>query len=119
MRLPIRWSRESSRVGMTSFPLGNGSFAFGGGIVVVVRGDDGGAAFVVAGVEDNADDVADPVGRFAGAEIVEDENFDGAYRFEDAHLGGFTGGVVAGLDFFQKLAVIAEEAGVSAANQIF
>ena len=77
-----------------------GSFAFSGGIVVVVRGDDRGAAFVVAGVQNDADDVADPVGGFAGAEIVEDENFYRADGFEDAHFGGFAGGIVASLNFF-------------------
>src|SRR5208282_1275961 len=37
-------------------------FAFGGGIVVIVCRNDGGAAFVVAGIEDDADDVTNPVG---------------------------------------------------------
>src|SRR5579862_2439429 len=53
-------------------------FALGCGIVEVIGGDDGGALFVVAGVEDDADDVADPVGGFAGAEVVEDEDFYGS-----------------------------------------
>src|SRR5579859_484562 len=94
-------------------------FAFLSRIVVVVCGDDGGEAVVVACIQDDADDVADPVGGLAGSEIVKGENFDGADRFENSHFGGFAGGVVTGLDFLQKFTVIAEEAGVSAADQIF
>ena len=94
-----------------------GGFAGGCGIVEVIGGDDGGAFLVVAGVEDDADDVADPIGRLAGAEVVEDEDFDGANRIEDRHFGGFAGGIVAGLDLFEKFAVIAEEARVSADDE--
>src|SRR5579863_1123433 len=96
-----------------------GGLAFGRGIVEVVGGDDGGALFVVARVEHDADDVADPIGWFAGAEVVEDEDFDGANRIENRHFGGFAGRVVAGLDFFEEFAIVAEEAGVAAADQFF
>jgi len=89
-------------------------FAGGRGIVEVIRGDDGGALLVVTRVENDADDVADPVGGFAGAEIVEDEDFYGANRVEDRHFSGFAGRVVAGLDLFEEFAVIAEETGVTA-----
>src|SRR5277367_1041857 len=76
-------------------------FAFSGGIVVVIRRDDRRAAFVVPSVQDNADDVADPIGRFASAEIVKDENFYGANGFENAHFRGLACWVIAALDFFQ------------------
>ena len=35
------------------------------------------------------------------------------------HFGGFAGRVVAGLDFFEEFAVVAEEAGVAADDQFF
>lgn len=102
------------------FSAGEASgFAFLSRIVVVVRCDDGGAALVIASVENDADDVADPIGRLAGTEIIEDENFDGTDGLENAHFRGFAGGIVAGLDFLQEFAVIAEEAGVTATNEIF
>src|ERR1700722_948351 len=92
-------------------------FAGGSGIVEIVGGDDSSAFFVVAGVEDDADDVPNPVGGFAGAEVVEDEDFNGANRVEDRHFGGFAGRVVAGLDFFEEFAIVAEKAGVAADDQ--
>src|SRR5580692_76513 len=92
-------------------------FAGGRWIVEIVGGDDGGALFVVTRVEDDADDVADPVGGLTGAEVVEDEDFDGADWVEDGHLGGFAGRVVAGLNFFEEFAVVAEEAGVAADDE--
>jgi hypothetical protein len=94
-------------------------FAGGCWIIEIVGGDDGGAFFVVARVEDDADDVANPVGGLAGAEIVEDEDFDGTNRVEDRHFGGFASGVVAGLDFLEEFAIVAEEAGVAADDQFF
>jgi hypothetical protein len=96
-----------------------GGFTVGRGIVEIVGGDDGRAFFVVARVENDADNVADPVGGFAGAEVVEDEDFDGANRVEDGHLGGFAGGIVAGLDFFEEFAVVAEKAAVAADDELF
>ena len=89
-------------------------FAGGRGTVEVIRGDDGGALFVVARVENDAHDVADPVGGLAGTEVVEDEDFDGADGVEYGHFGGFAGGVVAGLDFFEEFAIVTEKAGVAA-----
>src|SRR5271167_55652 len=91
-------------------------FAFLSRIVIVIRRDNRGAPLVVAGVQDDADDVADPIGRFASAEIIEDQDFNRADGFENAHFRGFASRVVAGLDFFEEFAVIAEEAGVAAAN---
>src|SRR5580704_14106298 len=54
--------------GGDEFAVGEaGGFAVRSRIVEIVGGDDGGALFVIAGVEDDADYVADPIGGFAGA----------------------------------------------------
>jgi hypothetical protein len=102
------------------FAVGQASgFAGGCRIVEIVGGDDGGPFFVVARVENNADDVSHPVGGFTCAQVIEDENFDGANWIEDGHFGGFAGGVVAVLDFFEEFAIVAEEAGVAADDEFF
>ena len=80
-----------------------GSFAFSGGIVVGVefRGDDCGAAFVVAGVQNDADDVADPHSEgLLAPRSSRSKKFFRPDGFEDAHFGGFAGGIVASLNFF-------------------
>lgn len=92
-------------------------FAVGQGVVEIICGDDGGALLVVTRVENDTDDVADPVGGFAGAEIVEDEDFYGANRVEDRHFSGFAGGIVAGLNLFEEFAIVAEKAGVAADDE--
>ena len=76
--------------------------------VVVVCGDDGGLAVVVAGVEDERDRVPDPLVRFLRAQVVEDEHFGGEDRLEQVELGGADVGVIAVLDVLEQFAVVAE-----------
>jgi hypothetical protein len=83
----------------------------GGGFAVVgvVGGDDGGAAVVVAGVEDVLDGVPDPVGGFGGTEFIEDEDFGVEDGGEDLTLGEIVAAVGV-LDLLEEIAVVVEEA---------
>ena len=110
MRSPMRSPRVSSRLlrRRARIPPAKGAG------VGVVGGDDGGAAIVVAGVEDVGDGVPDPVGGLGGAELVEDEDFGVEDGREDLEFGGLDLSVVGVLDLLEEFAVVDEEAGGAA-----
>src|SRR5579883_1956146 len=91
-----------------------GAFRF---IEIICR-EDGHAAFVVTPVEHQADDIEHPRGGLAGAEVVEHEDFRRSNRIENAHLRGFARRIVAGLNFLEQFAIVAEETVMTAPNQL-
>src|SRR5579864_2650220 len=87
-------------------------------MVLEVRGDDGRAIVVVAGVQDQADRVPDPLSRLDGAKFVEDENVGFEDRAENIQFGSLDGCIVGVLDLFQHFAIVVEQAGNAAIQQL-
>src|SRR5215472_9138624 len=86
-------------------------------LVKIIGGQDGHAPLVVTRIQYKPNNVEYPRGWFAGAEIVEHQQFHRADRLENAHLRRLARRIVAGLNFLEQLAVIAEEPGMAPANQ--
>src|SRR5215472_3912422 len=86
-------------------------------LVKIIGGQDGHAPLVVTRIQYKPNNVEYPRGWFAGAEIVQHQQFHRADRLENAHLRRLARRIVAGLNFLEQLAVIAEEPGMAPANQ--
>ena len=117
MRLPTRSVRESSIVGVRipatrEAPRRDGVQRRIG--VEEIRRKQSDALLVVARVQHVPDRLERPERWLAGAYIVEHEHFRLQHRLEDTHFRGLAFGVVAVLNFLQKLAVVVEKPAVSA-----
>ena len=84
-----------------------------GGFIGKVRGDDGGAIVVIAGIEDEADRVPGPFAGLDRAEFIEHQHLGFEHRAQHFEFGRLDGVVIRILDLFQKLAVVAEEAAAA------
>src|ERR1700690_2996747 len=82
-------------------------------LVGKISRDDGRAIVVVARVEDQADRVPNPLARLHGAEFVEREYLGFKNGAQHLKFGGLHGIVVAVLDLFEQVAIVAEKAGAT------
>lgn len=89
----------------------HGAVRAGGGLVFKIRGDDGGAVVVVAGVENEADGIPNPFGGLDRAELIEHQHVSLKHGAKNVELGGLNGGVIRILNFLQQFAIIVEKAG--------
>ena len=93
--------------------IGEGLLAGNFRVVEIVGGEEGHAAIIVAGVDDLGHRVADPVGRFGGAQFIEDEDIGLVNRFENAKFRRLGDRVVTVLDLLEQVTKIIEEAADS------
>lgn len=79
-------------------------------VIEVVGGEEGHTAVIVPSIDDLGHRIADPVGRFGGAEFIEDEDIGLVDRFKYTEFGRLGDVVVAVLNLLEEITEIIEEA---------
>src|ERR1700692_1648341 len=103
-----RWELGSPWCGHRSRP----------GVIEIIRCEQRDAPFVVPGIEDVTDGFESPWGRFAGPEIIEEQNGGSQHGLKHAEFAGLTFRIVASLNFLEQLAVIVKKSRVPAQNDL-